>query len=113
MRLLQDIHRKRQEKDLTELHTLIEAHFIQRKKDEEELVALVNRIVSLPGKPLHWTCGTTQHTITLFVLLSFLCVCVCVGLDAQEKRRAERAEQQRVRAEREKERQTRLVVSSL
>uniref|UniRef100_A0A665WA97 Troponin T2e, cardiac n=1 Tax=Echeneis naucrates TaxID=173247 RepID=A0A665WA97_ECHNA len=32
------------EKDLTELHSLIEAHFIQRKKDEEELIALVNRI---------------------------------------------------------------------
>lgn len=50
---LQDIHRKRQEKDLTELQSLIEAHFIQRKKDEEELIALVNRIVSLPGKPHH------------------------------------------------------------
>ncbi|XP_030575927.1 troponin T2e, cardiac isoform X2 [Archocentrus centrarchus] len=39
-----DIHRKRQEKDMTELHSLIEAHFIQRKKDEEELITLVNRI---------------------------------------------------------------------
>ncbi|XP_030295130.1 troponin T2e, cardiac isoform X4 [Sparus aurata] len=39
-----DIHRKRQEKDLTELQSLIEAHFIQRKNDEAELVALVNRI---------------------------------------------------------------------
>ncbi|XP_060784151.1 troponin T2d, cardiac [Neoarius graeffei] len=39
-----DIHRKRQEKDLAELQALIEAHFIQRKKDEEELIALVNRI---------------------------------------------------------------------
>ncbi|XP_029969901.1 troponin T, fast skeletal muscle-like [Salarias fasciatus] len=39
-----DINRKRHEKDLSELHSLIEAHFIQRKKDEEELVALVNRI---------------------------------------------------------------------
>ncbi|KAM4615631.1 troponin T, cardiac muscle isoforms-like [Polymixia lowei] len=39
-----DIHRKRQEKDLSELQSLIEAHFIQRKKDEEELVALVSRI---------------------------------------------------------------------
>lgn len=42
----QDIHRKRQEKDLSELQSLIEAHFIQRKKDEEDLIALVNRIVS-------------------------------------------------------------------
>ncbi|XP_029317621.1 troponin T2e, cardiac isoform X3 [Cottoperca gobio] len=39
-----DIHRKRQEKDLTELQSLIEAHFIQRKNDEAELVTLVNRI---------------------------------------------------------------------
>jgi len=39
-----DIHRKRQEKDFTELQSLIEAHFIQRKKEEEELIALVNRI---------------------------------------------------------------------
>uniref|UniRef100_A0A672KA72 Troponin T, cardiac muscle isoforms-like n=1 Tax=Sinocyclocheilus grahami TaxID=75366 RepID=A0A672KA72_SINGR len=36
--------KKRQEKDLSELQSLIEAHFIQRKKDEEELIALVNRI---------------------------------------------------------------------
>uniref|UniRef100_A0A3B4VLF4 Troponin T, cardiac muscle isoforms-like n=1 Tax=Seriola dumerili TaxID=41447 RepID=A0A3B4VLF4_SERDU len=34
----------RQEKDLSELQSLIEAHFIQRKKEEEELIALVNRI---------------------------------------------------------------------
>ncbi|KAG9342240.1 hypothetical protein JZ751_016742 [Albula glossodonta] len=39
----QDIHRKRQEKDLQELQSLIEAHFIQRKKDEEELLALEKR----------------------------------------------------------------------
>ncbi|XP_068572949.1 troponin T2e, cardiac [Cebidichthys violaceus] len=41
---MQDIHRKRQEKDLTELQSLIEAHFIQRKNDEAELIALVTRI---------------------------------------------------------------------
>ncbi|KAM9470351.1 troponin T2d, cardiac [Clarias gariepinus] len=39
-----DIHRKRQEKDLAELQALIEAHFVQRKKEEEELIALVTRI---------------------------------------------------------------------
>ncbi|XP_062318118.1 troponin T2d, cardiac isoform X1 [Osmerus eperlanus] len=39
-----DIHRKRQEKDLSELQCLIEAHFLQRKKEEEELISLVNRI---------------------------------------------------------------------
>lgn len=35
------------EKDLLELHTLIDVHFEQRKKDEEELIALKERIVSL------------------------------------------------------------------
>uniref|UniRef100_A0A3Q4BDX8 Uncharacterized protein n=1 Tax=Mola mola TaxID=94237 RepID=A0A3Q4BDX8_MOLML len=39
-----DIHRKRMEKDLTELQTLIEAHFEKRKKEEEELLSLTNRI---------------------------------------------------------------------
>lgn len=44
--LHQDIHRKRMEKDLLELHTLIDVHFEQRKKDEEELISLKERIVS-------------------------------------------------------------------
>ncbi|XP_078277080.1 troponin T type 2a (cardiac) [Rhinoraja longicauda] len=39
-----DIHRKRMEKDLLELQTLIEGHFVNRKKDEEEIVALKERI---------------------------------------------------------------------
>ncbi|XP_044036224.1 troponin T, slow skeletal muscle isoform X2 [Siniperca chuatsi] len=39
-----DIHRKRMEKDLLELHTLIDVHFEQRKKDEEELISLKDRI---------------------------------------------------------------------
>nr|XP_033482934.1 troponin T, cardiac muscle isoforms isoform X3 [Epinephelus lanceolatus] len=39
-----DIHRKRMEKDLTELHSLIDAHFEQRKKEEEELISLTDRI---------------------------------------------------------------------
>uniref|UniRef100_A0A665T1T6 Troponin T type 2b (cardiac) n=1 Tax=Echeneis naucrates TaxID=173247 RepID=A0A665T1T6_ECHNA len=39
-----DIHRKRMEKDLTELQTLIEAHFEKRKKEEEELTDLTDRI---------------------------------------------------------------------
>lgn len=34
------------EKDLLELHTLIDVHFEQRKKDEEELIGLKDRIVS-------------------------------------------------------------------
>lgn len=44
----QDIHRKRMEKDLLELHTLIDVHFEQRKRDEEELISLKDRIVSFP-----------------------------------------------------------------
>ncbi|XP_029947317.1 troponin T, cardiac muscle isoforms-like isoform X2 [Salarias fasciatus] len=39
-----DIHRKRMEKDLNELQTLIEAHFDKRKKEEEELLSLTDRI---------------------------------------------------------------------
>ncbi|XP_032468447.1 troponin T, cardiac muscle isoform X1 [Phocoena sinus] len=39
-----DIHRKRMEKDLNELQTLIEAHFENRKKEEQELVSLKDRI---------------------------------------------------------------------
>ncbi|XP_045075063.1 troponin T, cardiac muscle-like isoform X19 [Coregonus clupeaformis] len=39
-----DLHRKRQEKDMAELTSLIESHFVQRKKDEDELISLVNRI---------------------------------------------------------------------
>lgn len=35
------------EKDLLELHTLIDVHFEQRKKDEEELISLKDRIVGL------------------------------------------------------------------
>ncbi|KAJ8360444.1 hypothetical protein SKAU_G00169690 [Synaphobranchus kaupii] len=39
-----DIHRKRMEKDLMELQTLIEAHFESRKKEEEDLLHLKDRI---------------------------------------------------------------------
>jgi len=39
-----DIHKKRQNKDLSELQGLIEAHFECRKKEEEELIALKERI---------------------------------------------------------------------
>lgn len=35
------------EKDLTELQTLIEAHFEKRKKEEEELLVLSDRMVCL------------------------------------------------------------------
>uniref|UniRef100_A0A8D0B8P4 Troponin T2, cardiac type n=1 Tax=Salvator merianae TaxID=96440 RepID=A0A8D0B8P4_SALMN len=39
-----DIHRKRMEKDLNELQALIDAHFENRKKEEEELIFLKDRI---------------------------------------------------------------------
>ncbi|XP_077424290.1 troponin T type 2a (cardiac) isoform X6 [Vanacampus margaritifer] len=39
-----DIHRKRMEKDLMELQTLIEVHFESRKKEEEDIIHLKERI---------------------------------------------------------------------
>ncbi|XP_041788926.1 troponin T, fast skeletal muscle isoforms-like isoform X2 [Chelmon rostratus] len=39
-----DIQKKRQNKDLVELQSLIDAHFECRKKEEEELIALKDRI---------------------------------------------------------------------
>uniref|UniRef100_A0AAV2LYV1 Uncharacterized protein n=1 Tax=Knipowitschia caucasica TaxID=637954 RepID=A0AAV2LYV1_KNICA len=39
-----DIHRKRMEKDLMELQTLIEVHFEGRKKEEEDIINLKERI---------------------------------------------------------------------
>ncbi|XP_041751091.2 troponin T2c, cardiac [Coregonus clupeaformis] len=39
-----DLHRKRLEKDFNDLQSLIEMHFSSRQKEEEELVALRNRI---------------------------------------------------------------------
>uniref|UniRef100_A0A8C6WL11 Troponin T type 2a (cardiac) n=1 Tax=Neogobius melanostomus TaxID=47308 RepID=A0A8C6WL11_9GOBI len=44
-----DIHRKRMEKDLMELQTLIEVHFEGRKKEEEEIIHLKERILSSTG----------------------------------------------------------------
>lgn len=41
------------EKDLLELQTLIDVHFEQRKKEEEELIALKDRIVSREGRVVH------------------------------------------------------------
>merc|ERR1712130_230607 len=42
--LNEDFYKKRLEKDLAELKKMIETHFVQRKKDEEELVQLETRI---------------------------------------------------------------------
>ncbi|KAG7473780.1 hypothetical protein MATL_G00099530 [Megalops atlanticus] len=39
-----DIQKKRQNKDLMELQSLIDAHFEQRKKEEEDIIALKERI---------------------------------------------------------------------
>uniref|UniRef100_A0A9J7XXV8 Troponin T3, fast skeletal type n=1 Tax=Cyprinus carpio carpio TaxID=630221 RepID=A0A9J7XXV8_CYPCA len=39
-----DIQKKRQNKDTLELQCLIDAHFEHRKKEEEELIALKERI---------------------------------------------------------------------
>lgn len=50
--LSQDIHRKRMEKDFLELQTLIDVHFEQRKKEEEELIGLKERIV-IPNLDLY------------------------------------------------------------
>ena len=49
---VQDIHRKRMEKDLLELQTLIDVHFEQRKKEEEELIGLKDRIVKCLINPI-------------------------------------------------------------
>ncbi|KAK1329707.1 hypothetical protein QTO34_009890 [Cnephaeus nilssonii] len=57
-----DIHRKRMEKDLLELQTLIDVHFEQRKKEEEELIALKDRIVSRGGVGLPQVLPTPPGT---------------------------------------------------
>lgn len=49
------------EKDLNELQTLIEAHFENRKKEEEELISLKDRIVGV--------------NLPQFALPSFPCSC--------------------------------------
>lgn len=45
------------EKDLNELQALIEAHFENRKKEEEELVSLKDRIVGVPSAHLMFSDG--------------------------------------------------------
>lgn len=50
----QDIQKKRQNKDLVELQALIDAHFECRKKEEEELIALKERIVSVSRLLAPW-----------------------------------------------------------
>lgn len=55
------------EKDLLELQTLIEAHFEQRKKEEEELIGLKERIVRLIIK--HTETLISCALIFLFILI--------------------------------------------
>lgn len=50
----QDIQKKRQNKDLMELQALIDSHFEARKKEEEELIALKERIVSAAALGSCW-----------------------------------------------------------
>lgn len=92
----QDIQKKRQNKDLMELQALIDSHFEARKKEEEELIALKERIVSGARAGRQGLPVPRRGADGLLRL--------------QEKRRAERAEQQRIRAEKERERQNRLAV---
>lgn len=86
----QDISRKRQEKDLAELQSLIEAHFIQRKKEEEELIALVNRIVSVSLRERSWCscCSVNATTVT---------VCVCCRRSVAQRGQSNRGSGQRGR----------------
>lgn len=72
----QDIHRKRMEKDLTELQTLIEAHFEKRKKEEEELLSLTDRIVCsyLPLVLQYIPCLFSNITQFYNSVFSFCCI---------------------------------------
>uniref|UniRef100_A0A672GVA2 Troponin T type 2a (cardiac) n=1 Tax=Salarias fasciatus TaxID=181472 RepID=A0A672GVA2_SALFA len=79
-----------------ELQTLIEVHFESRKKEEEEIIQLKERIVRILQQ--RSSKSITEHFKT----------CSLRRPAAQEKRRSERAEQHRIRSEREKERQKRL-----
>lgn len=97
------------EKDLMELQTLIEVHFESRKKEEEELVQLKERIVSAP----HYSQSNVNHFPPQTLQICFrICFNEMWWSVAQEKRRSERAEQHRIRSERDKERQKRLEVES-
>jgi len=63
---LQDIYRKRMEKDMNELQTLIEAHFEGRKKEEEELLSLTDRIVRPPTLRFTFTFNQSLFTVLVY-----------------------------------------------
>ncbi len=96
----QDIHRKRMEKDLTELQTLIEAHFEKRKKEEEELLSLTERIVCA----IHPMFPVQQYPSLWFNVVKFtIFVWVCLFLSFF-RRNAGQREQSRWRSgQKEKE----------
>lgn len=105
------------EKDLNELHTLIEAHFDKRKKEEEELVSLTDRIVRSYLTLLLQIVCVKIAILKKSLRRAFWVWKICFDLQKvfyfyQEKRRSERAEQMKIRAERERERQNKLAVSA-
>ncbi|XP_029289537.1 troponin T, fast skeletal muscle isoforms-like isoform X4 [Cottoperca gobio] len=77
-----DIQKKRQNKDLSELQGLIDAHFECRKKEEEELIALKDRIEKRRNE------RTEQHR---------------VRSEKDKERQAKREEERRIREERDAE----------
>ena len=117
------------DKDLLELHTLIGVHFHQRRKEEDEIVALKDRIVCHFASHL-------RHPTFVITATTFVTTTDPEGDgggredddgvggefdddDAdedvfvfQENRRSERATEQRVRAEKERHRQARIAVIS-
>lgn len=64
--LRQDIQKKRQNKDLIELQALIDAHFECRKKEEEELIALKDRIVSCDSASFSFFSSLTSSSTFTF-----------------------------------------------
>lgn len=56
------------EKDLLELQTLIDVHFEQRKKEEEELIGLKDRIV-MPCPPRCFPICLSEKEIRLFRII--------------------------------------------
>lgn len=55
------------EKDFLELQTLIDAHFEQRKKEEEELIGLKDRIVSAYSTLLYLNFSSSHPCLFCFV----------------------------------------------
>lgn len=94
-----------------ELQSLIDAHFECRKQEEEELIALKERIVRL--YPSYYSQNEPRMCCWMSAHWNHCCTVKYDDLCFQEKRRAERAEQQRIRAEKDKERQARREVRRL